>query len=256
MRTRIFLGAALTASLLFLAPAGVADSYMKQLRHTDPLTVMGQTQPGRDETIETWLGERAVRIDNADGISVLVQYGDRRMYLINHAERSYAEMPTDIAQAMTEAMAADEEADAETAAAMAAMRGMMAGMLQVEVRVTDTGEQRRIGPWQSRKYLLTTRMGMGTSTSEIWASEDLQADLGGYWQAANATMAGQPGFAEMLQELAKIRGVAVLTVSRAQVMGAEVKTTEELLEFVDKPAPAGTFEIPSGYRQVEMIGGQ
>jgi hypothetical protein len=30
-------------------------------------------------------------------------------------------------------------------------------------------------------------------------------------------------------------------------MGAEVKSTEELIEVEEKPAPSGIYEIPKGY---------
>jgi len=32
---------------------------------------------------------------------------------------------------------------------------------------------------------------------------------------------------------------------------AEVKTTEELLEYEEKSAPAGTYEIPKGYKKTK-----
>jgi len=57
----------------------------------------------------------------------------------------------------------------------------------------------------------------------------------------------QPGFQEMLEEMKKIKGIAVLTVSTSSAMGAEVKSTEELIEVEKKSAPSGTYEIPEGY---------
>ena len=83
---------------------------------------------------------------------------------------------------------------------------------------------------------MTTTTPMGTSTSEIWATEDLEADLSGYRKAANINMAGQEGFAEMTAEMEKIRGVTVRTVNRSKMMGAEVTSTEELIRHALRAA--------------------
>lgn len=253
------------AALVLLACAGtaLADTYMKQVRRTEAFQVMGQKQPAKSETVEIWLGEEATRIDNADGTSTLVVPGQQRIYFLKHAERSCAAMPLDMNQALDEMMAAGEEDAAEgedagdaedSRAAAAAMREMMSSMMKFQVKLEDTGEQQKVGRWNARKYLMSTQMGMGSSTSELWATEELEADMAGYWKAANASMAGQGGFADMIREMEKIRGVVVRTVSRSQVMGAQVSSTEELVEFATRDAPKGTFTLPAGYREVPMFG--
>lgn len=243
------------ASIVLLASVpAFADTYMKQIRQTDPFTVMGQTQPATTETIEIWIGDKATRINNPDGTSTLVVFAKQKAYIIKPADRSYAEMPLGIDKIIDEAVAAGDEQDEDNRAAADAMRGMMTAMMQFEVSLKETGEQEKIGDWRTRKYVLTTKSGMGTSTSEIWATEDLHADMTGYWQAANATLAGQKGFADIVAAMAKIRGVTVKTISRSQAMGAEVKSTENLVEFATKPAPAGAFTVPAGYRKVSMFG--
>jgi hypothetical protein len=257
-KTALRVRTACVSLLLALSGTALADTYMKQVRHTDAFTVMGQKQPAQSETIHIWLGDEGTRIDNPDGTSMLVLVDGQRAYAIKHAERSYAEMPLDMGKAMEEMMAAEAEEDGmdeeDKRAAAAAMQGMAGAMMQFKVSLQETGERQKIGDWNARKYVMTTQMPMGVSTSEIWATEDLKADMAGYWKAANVTMAGQGGFADMLKEMSRIRGVVVKTVSRAQVMGTEVKSTEELVEFAEREAPAATFKIPAGYRQVPMFG--
>jgi len=41
----------------------------------------------------------------------------------------------------------------------------------------------------------------------------------------------------------------VATELTADVMGARMRTTTEVVEIVEKPAPAGTFAPPAGYTQ-------
>jgi hypothetical protein len=242
-----------TIMMLLTSTTAFAEHYMKQIQHTDPYTVMGHRQPASTATIETWLSDAAVLTKNHDGTSTLVIFAKQLAYIIKHSERSYAEMPLDVNKVINE-MAKSGKDDKDSGVGAEAMGQMMSAMMQMEVSVKDTGEQQKIGEWQARKYIQTINMGMGTTVSEIWATEDLHADMSGYWKAVNVVMAGQKGYAEMISEMDKIRGVVVKTISRSQVMGSEVKTTSELVEFADKPAPAGTFAIPAGYRQVPMFG--
>jgi hypothetical protein len=244
---------ALSAVMLLSSTPTFADTYMKQIRRTEPFTIMGQSQPATSETVETWIGDEATRTDNPDGTSTLVVYAEKRAYVLQHADRTYAEMPLDMGQAMNE-MASKAGESEEDKAAAAAMQGMMGEMMQFKVNVTETGEEEKVGAWTARKYIMTTTMPMGTNTSDIWATEDLEADMSGYWKAANISMAGQKGFEEMAAEMKKIRGVTVKTVNRSQMMGVEMMSTEELVEFASKTAPAGTFEVPAGYRKVSMFG--
>jgi thiamine phosphate synthase YjbQ (UPF0047 family) len=242
----------LTIMILLTSTTAFADHYMKQIQRTDPYTVMGQSQPATTKTIESWLSDAAVLTNNSDDISTLVIFAKQLAYIIKHSEHIYTEMPMDMEKTIVE-MAKSGDNDEESQAGADAMAEMMSAMMQMEVTVKDTGEQQKIGKWQARKYIQTLNMGMGTSTSEIWATEDLHADMSGYWKAANAMMAGQKGFAEMIREMGKIRGVVVKTISRSQVMGSEVKTISELVEFTDKSAPVGTFSIPAGYKLVPMF---
>lgn len=64
-------------------------------------------------------------------------------------------------------------------------------------------------------------------------------------------MAAQPGFEKILQEMKKVKGIVVYNVTTADVMGAKVKTTEELVEIEEKTAPAGAFDLPKDYKKTE-----
>jgi hypothetical protein len=41
----------------------------------------------------------------------------------------------------------------------------------------------------------------------------------------------------------------VATELTADIMGARMRTTTEVIEIAEKPAPAGIFEPPTGYTQ-------
>ena len=111
-----------------------------------------------------------------------------------------------------------------------------------------------VGAWKCRKYLLEMNMGMGgTMNAESWATEDIKLDYAKVFTAANAMMAAMPGFDKIIQEMKKIKGVVVYQTATTKVMGADVKSSTELLEAGDKSAPAGTYDLPAGYKKVKAI---
>lgn len=249
---------AVTAALFLLVQAAaMADTYMKQVTHSDSYTVMGQTMPEKNETTETWIGDKASRVNLPDGTSTLIMFAEKKAYALKHADRTYAEMPMSMDQMMDEVEKDIDSESEEDRASAAAMRGMMGGiMAQIKVSVRDTGEQQKIGKWNARKYERITEMGsMGKSVDEVWATEDLKVDMKAYLKARSIMQAQQPGFDKIMKEMEKIKGVIVKTISRAKAMGVEIKTTEELVDFSSRPAPADTYKIPSDYRKVSFAGG-
>ena len=237
---------------LAAAPAR-ADIYMKQKTHTGAFTVMGQSQPEKDETTVIWLGDNKVRTDQGNGKSIIFLADKGLLYVIDHDKKTYTEMPLDMNKAMDEALAGQGERGGKAAEMMKGMmKGMMGGM---SVTVTDTGEAKKIGAWNCRKYLVAMKMPMGEANSETWATQDIKIDAKLYFTAANAMMAGMPGFQDMVKEMQKVKGVGAYQASTTQMRGSEVTSTMELLECADKGAPAGTYDLPAGYTKVKGMKG-
>lgn len=253
-RTRIALAFCLAtlAGLVLAAPAR-ADICMKQRTHTDAFQMMGKSQPAKDETAVIWLTEGMARIDHDGGMSTLFAADKKILYMIDHNKKQYAEMPLDFDKMMQEA--AGENAEAKEA--MAKVPGFMKNMMQgMSAKVTDTGETKTINGWNCRKYLVEMNMGMaGTTSSESWATEDLKIDYLKYFTAASAMMASMPGFENIIQEMRKIKGFVVYQTTKSKMMGGEVGSTTELLEASEKAAPAGTYDLPAGYKKVKGIQG-
>jgi hypothetical protein len=235
--------------LAFGAATARADVYMKQKTHTGSSTMRGKTQPEKDETAVIWLGENKSRTDNDSGRSVIFLADKGLLYVIDHNKKTYMEMPLDLGKSMNEALAGQGEQGQKVADMM---KGMMGGMT---VKVADTGETKMIGSWNCRKYLIDTKMSMGETSSEVWATEDIKIDPKLYFTAAYAMMASLPGFQDMIKEMQKVKGVIAYQVSTAKMMGSDVKTTMELLECAGKSAPAGTYDLPAGYTKVKGMKG-
>lgn len=224
-----------------------ADVYIKQINHTDAFSVMGQSQPAKDEVFEIWMTEDKARMNHGEEVTIIVRLDKNVMYVINHEEMKYAEMSVSGAgDILSASLAGSDLSDEEKAQAQKMMKGF-AQMMKPKVSVAETGETQKIKDWNCKKYIMTMEM-MGTkSTQEIWATEDIKIDFELYRALAMSMMTQMPGLEDMMKEMEKIKGITVMSTGTTSMMGTEVKSTQELVEVSEKSAPAGAYDIPSGY---------
>ena len=259
-RTLFILAFAALVFFVFAAVPARADIYMKQKTHTGAFKMMGQTQPEKDDIMVFWLAENKARTDQEAGNTSSILIGEKKiLYMIDHNKKQYSEMPLDLDKMFEEAAAPEAGEDPEVAEAKKKMPGFMKNLMKgamgsMSAKVTETGETKKIGSWNCRKYLVEMDMGMGKSVAEAWATEDLKIDYGLYFTSANAMLANQPGFDKIVKEMQKVKGVIVYQTSTVKMMGSEVTSTTELLECSDKSAPAGNYDIPAGYKKVKSFG--
>jgi len=226
-----------------------ADIYIKQMNHTDGFSVMGQSQPAKDDVFVTWMGMDMARLDHGEETSIIIRLDKNQMIMINHAEKSFTETAIGgkndiLSNALTGAGMTDEE--------QAQAKKMMEGfsqMMKASVSVTETGESQKIKGWNCQKFDLTMNMMGMTSTGVIWATEDIKIDYELYRNLTYSLMGQMSGMEDLMKEMNKIKGIVVLQESTMSMMGSEVKSTQELLEVSDKPAPAGIYTVPAGYEK-------
>lgn len=234
-----------------------ADIFMKQKSHTDGFQMMGQSQPAKDEIQNIWITSEKIRSDG-ENQSFIMRLDQKKMYMLNHKEKTYVEMPLNFGKMVDSKMQEAMEGEDMSTEEKEKMMQMMQGMTQMKVTVTPTGETKKIGDWNCQKYIQSMQTMMGPATSEIWATEDLKMDYEVYSKFM-AAMGGGPGgmfgdfMTDMIKEMEKIKGVPVLTIGTMNMMGASVKTTQELLEFKEDTAPSGIFNLPSGYKKTEEM---
>lgn len=220
--------------LMLATPAFAADVLVRIKTHSDPMSIGGQSQPARDSVAEQWYGPGKTAQSSGDG-GFIVDLAKNAVYMVNHRTKSYVPMaiPIDIVKILPPEVAAQ------------------APMMQMTATVTPTAETKTVGAWRCTGYdVALTMMGM-PMTMRVWASTDVPAALLDF--AAKVTpvfLQGQMRLTdESMKEFAKIKGFQVATELTATVMGAQMRTTTEVVEIVEKPAPAGTFEPPAGYAQ-------
>ncbi len=228
-----------------------ADMYLKQATHSDAFEMMGQKQPETNDTTIMWLTEDKSCYQTPK-MTFLVRADKGVMYMINNEEKSYVEMPVDLMGMLVDAAEADDSEAGEQVKAMA--ESVMGSM---KVTVTPTDETKEIGDWDSKKYDVEMSMMMMKGTQEIWATEDIDVDPVLFQASMNAAMGQMPGFEGVLEEMKKIEGIPVESTLEMAVMGQTMKTTTKVLEAGEKDAPAGTYDLPTGYTKTEgmMPGG-
>lgn len=237
----------LLVTLVMALPASAA-SFIKMATHTDAVEMMGQTMPARHDTSSVWMSEGKSCSFAADGMRYLYDSADDVLYMIDPAKKRYAKMSMDFSELADEME--DEMGEEESAQAKSMAEAMMG---DIEVSVTPTGETKKIGDWNTTKYVMNFNMAMANSKTELWATEDIKIDYDAFKSVANSKMMMMPGFEKLLAEWKKVKGLAVYSVTETTMMGTVARSAMEVLEFADKDAPAGTFDIPADYKLVEMM---
>jgi hypothetical protein len=234
----VFITVAIIAALCFAPTFADADVFMKEKLHTDGMTIMGHAQPAQDKITTTWIAQDKMRNDQGD-ISTIAKLENGKMiiYHLNHPKKTYTPL----------SIGSD------------ALQDLASGMGgEMKVKITPTGERKKIGNWNCQKYLQEMDMGMMPVASEIWASEDIKIPYKDFYEkSAMAMMPPQPGMKMSMQamqeEMKKLKGVPVLTITSTTMMqNTTIKSSRELIEIKEGTAPAGIFDIPSGYTKQEM----
>lgn len=240
----------LVSIIVSLPQAVNADVYMKQKQHTDAVTIMGQTQPALDMVTEIWITDTKMASSN-EKQTIVFDLQDKTVMFADHEQKMVSTMPMNFSTMVEEQsgdMSSGERADFEK---------FMGRMMNVQVSVQRTSESKKIGKWNCTKYIQSMELGMGTITSEIWATTDIDIDEDLYARFTTAVMAQMPGVsqnaASIIEETRKIKGVHVLTRQTTNMMGQSMDSTVELIEYSEAKAPDNAFAMPTGYRTQKMF---
>ncbi len=233
--------AILLTSLLSL-PAVLADEegvYIETINRSTGL--MGEAP--QEELSKTYLAHGKMKVVSSDpnGTDMILDPATGNMTFINHGAKQYYQI--DINR-LKESMSQP---------GMEQMRSMIA---DTKINVQDTGETKRIGEWNCRKYLVT-KTGMMGIEQEVWATEDVDFDVNHFtgmmsMSGPDGLLANSPEGEAQQAEMAKIKGYPILTKSRMQMMGSTMETESEVKVIRKEAMPASLFEIPEGYTEREM----
>lgn len=224
--------------LTFLAalssPAWSGDVVITRQKHTDATNVMGQDQPALDSQEVLWIGKDHMRMEEGDRVTI-VRADLKKMYMLDIQAKtcSTVDLPFDLTKFLP--------------AEMAPMMEQMAS--QSKVTVTPTGESQKIKDWNTTKYTLSMTMPMGSSTQEMWVTNEIGTDRTGWQDMFAAQMASSPFGAGLAAEMRKIDGIVIKSERTQTMMGTEIKSWESVLSVEEKEAPAGHYDVPAGYTE-------
>lgn len=221
-------------ALVFSPTLANADHVIKGKKHTDAFSMMGQSQPEKDEETTTWLGKDKMRQDVGD-LTTLIRLDINKMYIVNHSDKTYSEMNLPFSL--------EEILPAETK--------QMLDTMDISSSITDTGETQTINSWNCKKYLIeisVSMMGMSMPIEmKIWTSKDLGVNLKEFKELYTKTLAANPMLKDFIPDFEKMEGFPVLTEFSMDMMGAQQKSREEVLSVEKMGVPAGTYDLPEGY---------
>lgn len=226
---RVVIG--LLALLLISGIAG-ADTKIIKRSHTDPVTIMGQTQPAQDETSTTWFADDRMRVDQGTS-TVLVRMDQKKLYLVDHSEKTYTtiELPLDMAKLMPPEMA-----------------GPMMEMMKFKATVTPRNEKRTVAGFETTGYDLVLESQMMQMKSTVWVTKAVEFNLVGARAMAEEMMRLQPGMADIVAELRKLDGYTIAQENVATMMGSQIKSSETVESIEESSAPEGGYDPPAGYK--------
>ena len=227
-------------SVLLSPSVAKADTLVKKKKHTDAFSMMGQTQPAKDEEVETWLAKDKMRQEEGDGKVYIMRFDLNKAYYIDYTKQTYSEM--------------DMPIDLDKAVGPQAQQMMQ--MMQASTTFSDTGETQKIKNWNCKKYLIEINISMGGMSMplkmEIWASNDLGIDVNMYKKFYTETLSLNPMTKDLVEDFQKMEGFPVLTKVSMSMMGQEMKFQEEVISVEKIAAPPGTYDVPQGFTKTEF----
>ena len=224
--------------VLMLAAFASADIYIKSKTHTDAFAVMGQNQPAKDGTAEQWMGDDKFATITPE-LSIVVDTKKNILYWINHGNKTYIESPlpfnfTNIVDPQ--------------------MAQMMAQMMKMTVTVTPNGQTKTIGQWKCSGYEVAINMMMMPMKMSVWATTDVPFDVEKFMKLyTNVIKASLRLDDAAVQEMLKVKGYWIATETNAEIMGAKMHNTTEVIEISKKSADASVYSVPAGYTKKDKL---
>jgi hypothetical protein len=189
----------------------------------DTLMVFREGSSTTDDSgarVQSWSGnDRTARID--DNGRMIADLAAGLLYIVNDQARTCHTMST-------------RDPDRDAAALQAAVEA---------VKFRKTGKSDRIGSWEAEVYELVADNGNDGYQMVLWVTDEIPVD---------------PIHRAYMESVATKETAAMLAIYnlggfpvRSEVQMGPIQMWSELESIEQKPAPAGTYEVPQGYSGCE-----
>jgi len=224
--------------LLFSCALAAADIHIRTKSHTDAFTVMGQSQPEKNEITEQWIGEDKFASHSQDQ-SIIIDTKKNLLYLVDHKDKSYLEtsLPLDLSKLLPPEMA------------------QMTAMMKMSVTVKPLGQTKTVGSWQCSGYEVAISMMMMSLKMTVWASTDVPFNVDQFLDKFYSPVLKLMMRIDdaSLAEMRKIKGYWIAYEQTGEVMGAKIRSTGEVIEIKKETAPASVYSLPTGYQKTDKL---
>ncbi len=230
-----------TVSLSFSGAFG-GDIYLARKISTDSFKKDKKDGETEVRTSVQWFAGDKLR-SNDGNESVLMRLDKDSIYTLDHKKQTYYSF-----QAST--LGASAQAEGEQLPAM--VSSMMGNMFKMEVSVEPTSETKKIGQWNCTKYNQTVKMMGVTTTTELWATEDVAIDKKLLDKLLASQFMTQPGMQDLVgkmqKEAEKIKGCVVYSKAVTTMGNKRSETIDEVTEIKETAAPQDTWVVPAKYK--------
>lgn len=228
------------------ATEAAADVRIRQLFETDAFEIMGRVMPATLDTNTIWLSGNNARLDAGHTASTILLGDSGRLIQLDHIDRTYLEI---------DLKAMGKYVDLklpEMLGTMSPETQKIVGGMNTEIKVTPTEDKKKIGDWNCRKFILEKHVGVMESSTEVWATTDVEVNAGAYYKIINSLMFWMPSYEKNLAQFSKIDGLTVKEETTARVMGKEAHSVMKVIDIHKEDAPKDAFTIPEGYTEIPM----
>ena len=205
------------------------------------LTIVSKVTSDQGTTTSTsYISESKYRRSDAES-DVIFEIDTGRIINIDHKKKKYSIITLQQLEAKMNELSAMLKDNP--------MVGQMLGDLTASAEVQKVGETRTIAGYECVLYRLT--VGKNISV-DMWVAPALRPPMNYYdarkmVYAQMGPMAGQ--FEKMIDEMKKVEGYSLASTTETRLMGRNMTVKEEATEVKEGSLPAGTFDIPAGYKQ-------
>lgn len=239
--TRRLIPTVLTLCLLF-ASSLAADVLLTRKRDADEFLFQGRAAPGvKNQKVEIWIGPDRVR--RSEGQTTLIlRLDQKKLYFVNHADRTWS--ATDLRQE-----------GARWTATATYIAGPGEDVWRWHAKTEPAGETRKIGSWQAARHRILLSSETGTADRvqvDWWVAPDLKVDDAPLRTLMLLLASFNPAGDEWLATALALPGHPVLYERVEKQPDVNVKVREELISVKEGEAPAGTYEVPAGYRLIDL----
>lgn len=237
-RANLFLALALA---LGAATPSAADQHLIVAFHSDAYQVLDETVPAADESLTYWFGAEASRLDVGKW-SVIVRMGAAKLYVLDNDQQTYSEHDLPITAAAQ--LVGPEVAPAVEQAAVPAEAIS-------DVRPRD--QRGELAGYTCRHTMVEVSMPLMDYMVDWCDSDELPIDYPAFHALLGVRAGLLHGFPGMLPVAQKLGGFPLRSETTVFGGGNEFLITEELRSIEERPAPAGHYDVPSGFRRVRYV---